>query len=80
MFVSIVRNPLDGESQRRTSVYQCDRYHILPVKSKRTEFMVTVEGHNIVHFTYDTTETGLGVYAMNDLGQTIDTIFRSSAD
>lgn len=78
MFLSIVRDPQDGESRRHTSMYECDRYHIYPVKGAPTQFTITIEGRKAVCVAYDTTEKALGIFVMNDRGQTIDTIFRSS--
>lgn len=81
MFVNVVRCPDDGNSQRHTSLYECERIHIHPVEGTRTEFTITIEGRaqtrEAVAVTYDTNEKGLGIYVMNDRGQTIDTIFRS---
>lgn len=76
MFISINRMTAYGS---RTSVYECDRYHIHPVEGEPTEFTITMEDRSsrAVAATYNTEEPGLGIFAMNNEGRTIDTIFRS---
>jgi hypothetical protein len=81
MFVSIVRDSqVLGDARRHASVYECDRYHINPVKGRPFEFTITMEGRKTACASYSTTEKDLGIYAMNDRGQTFETIFRSPAD
>ena len=78
MFISIIRIPEDAESQHCTSMYECDRYILQPVKDSCTEFVITIECPlGVVTAVYDTNETGLGIYVMNKDGRTVDTIFRS---
>lgn len=82
MFISIIRQYNSRTSQRSTSVYQCDRYHIHPVADTRSEFTITMErdGWPVAHSaTYDTEAHGTEIYVMNDHGRTIDTLFRSDS-
>ncbi len=76
MFISIVRDPQVGDALRHNSLYECDRYHI--TQERPGELLITMEGRGAAQLaSYLTTENNLGIYVMNNLGRTIDTIFRS---
>ena len=82
MFVKIVRGLDDRSGQRATSVYECMRYYINPVKGKPTEFTISMEGKPggdsvAVCASYDTKEPDVQVYVMNENGRTVETIFRT---
>lgn len=78
MFVSIIRTPEDGKSQRRTAMYECERFYIDPEEGTATTFLITMQCKSAsVVAAYDTSESGLGIYVMNDCGRTVDTIFSS---
>lgn len=77
MFVRIVKGSHD-------SIYQCDRVHIQVINADELLMeLVTNQsadhGRCVTVAVDKTTPDALGVYCMNDEGQTIDTIFRKEA-
>ena len=73
MFVRIVRGASDA-------IYQCDN---LRTKLIESSLFITVEKYGGISYTIDVDTKDpaeVGVYVMNDVGRTIDTLFRKDGD
>lgn len=71
MFLSIIQG-------KKSSLYECKRFHITPKGNDL--FFIDLEPCGITIAIDKSSEEKIGVYAMNNDGRTIETIFSKDKD